>query len=68
MDSDVWTSEQPTSPGLYWYRKDSGHEPDVVKVSEWAWRGLEMNFHDDDRWYVLLPGQWAGPLRPPRGR
>lgn len=77
MSEMNWTTEKPTIPGLYWYRqmpaRNPGpfevdpvfYEPDVVKVESYDGR-LRMNFHDDDHWYPVRDGEWAGPLEPPR--
>lgn len=32
MNELTWTTDPPTQPGLYWYRRDSNDQPDIVLV------------------------------------
>jgi len=63
-----WTTQKPTVPGLYWYRKSRDSKAYVVEV--------EL---DDDRLMVddtstdhcrgsvsTMEGEWAGPLLAPK--
>jgi hypothetical protein len=60
----TWTSNKPTKPGWYWWRK--GRLCGVREVKYWFTfnsHGLYMT----GRGYVQhLDGEWAGPLNPPK--
>lgn len=68
MSDPKWTTEKPTSPGWYWYRKDPPAAPTLIYCGA-AWDHLvdfaglaePVTFMTDH----LMEGEWAGPLESP---
>ena len=63
----MWTTDQPTSPGWYWFRDLSKHyederEPFVVKVRQRGDRLAVGNCYLDGAPYGN--GEWQGPITP----
>ena len=61
-----WTTQAPTAPGLYWYRRLAALKAHIVEV-ELEGETLKTNdrYIDDCRGEVTtIEGQWAGPLPP----
>ncbi|HXC68111.1 MAG TPA: hypothetical protein VN638_11865 [Nitrospiraceae bacterium] len=61
-----WTTQAPTAPGLYWYRRSAALKAHIVEV-ELEGETLKANdrYIDDCRGEVTtIEGQWAGPLPP----
>ena len=71
--SMIWSTEKPTTMGLYWYREivNSVKIPTIVQVVSYPPEGrlLEARKLADPTIYHLreLRGEWAGPLAPPEG-
>lgn len=67
----IWSTEKPTTVGLYWYREivNSVKIPTIVQVVSYPSDGgfLEARKLADSTIYRLreLRGEWAGPLAPP---
>jgi hypothetical protein len=64
----IWTTEKPTKPGWYWYRKDPVDASMLLycgatwdHIVDFAGLNEPVAFMKDH----LLEGQWAGPLEPP---
>ena len=55
-----WSSENPTTPGLYWYIHDQNAIPVTVSVDQYQ---VERVTKVKDYW--RKGSQWAGPLTPP---
>jgi len=65
-----WTSDNPTQPGWYWWRRYD-FETMILKVVRDSQQVLRVGVVEDE--YLLtnqsvenLNGEWAGPLEPPR--
>jgi hypothetical protein len=65
----VWTDQRPSCPGWYWHKAPGIGEPKLVLVDNgridtklMADLGPPLHLVDVQR----IPGQWAGPLDPPR--
>lgn len=69
-----WTKTLPTSPGMYWWRREHGDELMMRRIDEWP--GTDDHLlvtvdHQVSEWrdgVVLLDklgGEWYGPLQPP---
>lgn len=70
MSQDTWTTDKPTTPGVYWF---DGYI-DVGIVDAW-YRGVVVVSDRQDVQFVgdtacvslqALAGKWAGPMPPPR--
>lgn len=53
-----WTSDKPTKPGWYWYRK-AGEGPHYADFSHTSGGDIYLVTFDG------AAGEWAGPLEPP---
>jgi hypothetical protein len=64
----MWTTQKPTAPGLYGYRKSPDAKPYVVEVElENGTLTIDDQNTDQCRGRVAsIEGQWAGPLLPPK--
>jgi hypothetical protein len=64
----TWTSEKPTKPGWYWWRR--GHADPARLIyhgAEWD-RIVDFAGLDEPVTFIsghLIEGEWAGPLEPP---
>jgi hypothetical protein len=65
----MWSPERPTCAGWYWYKSPGIGEPRLIHVDNgridtklMADLGPPNNLVDVNR----IPGQWAGPIEPPR--
>lgn len=72
----TWTTEKPTQPGWYWYKKGR-HRPFIVEI----FKGEIFGYHGTDGKELIVDqnefvrdldsrvrkmnGQWAGPIFPP---
>jgi len=61
----TWTTEKPTQPGWYWWRKSRRHEIEIAKL--WDVDNIYGQFHQDPHVFRVdeVGGEWAGPLAPP---
>ena len=59
-----WTSEPPTAPGWYWWRKRAGKVPSVVEIEESEAFPGKLVRRDRDE-FLPSYGKWAGPLQEP---
>ena len=64
----TWTTEKPTTPGLYGYRKSRAGKAYVVEVEL---DGATLKVDDKNTAHCVGPiltieGEWAGPLLPPK--
>ncbi|MEP6959524.1 MAG: hypothetical protein ABI980_12410 [Nitrospirota bacterium] len=59
----TWMKEQPTKPGWYWWRSHRRVEPDILKVEI---SGDKFVIYRDQEVLEPPPGEWAGPLDPPK--
>ena len=67
-----WTTEKPTSPGWYWYGPEKEVLPIIVLIQKredivgvvklFALFIESLDILETEN----LPGQWAGPLLPPK--
>lgn len=68
--SYVWTNEQPTVPGWYWWRETTNHEPAVLKVYKfWVMPphgGKYVLATTSQHLVEYMNGQWAGPIEEPK--
>ena len=61
----IWTSEEPTKPGFYWY-KDPRCAPTIFLLDRDDETG-DMFLIEGGCWdFGELDGQWFGPLNPPQ--
>ncbi len=64
----MWTTEQPTVPGLYWFRRYAGDTAEIVELRDGG--GLTFVYemgHDDGVQLTDWPaGEWYGPLEAPK--
>jgi hypothetical protein len=63
-----WTTQKPTVPGLYWYRRGSNVKAYIVEV-ELAGEILTVDNKNVDHCkgpVSTIDGEWAGPLLPPK--
>lgn len=58
-----WTTEKPTTPGWYWWRRNN-EAPKVLEIKEWGDGYLDA--HGVGLvWSVNnLDGEWQGPIVP----
>ena len=64
--ASTWTTQAPTAPGLYWYRKSLGLKAHLVEV-ELDGGTLKVDDQSTDQCrgeVTTIEGQWAGPLPP----
>jgi hypothetical protein len=69
METLTWTTDKPTEPGFWWYRKHQTHAPSLLETYIALNRQLYTRFCDGSgsRYPVeTFDGEWAGPLEPPR--
>jgi hypothetical protein len=64
----IWTTQKPTAPGLYWYRRSRDSRAHVVEVEL---DGSTLTVDDKNTAHcrgsvVTIEGEWAGPLLPPK--
>ena len=57
----TWTKEKPTVNGWYWYRSQA-----YGKVIGKVYNG-RVHWNRDSSRIARLVGEWAGPIREPRG-
>lgn len=57
-----WTTETPTSPGLYWYRQADG-EMDTVYLDDDLMNESMSFVSDIIKWWNIVA--WSGPIMPP---
>jgi hypothetical protein len=64
----TWTTQKPTAPGLYGYRKSRDGKAYVVDVElENGTLKVDNKNADHCRGAVAtIEGEWAGPLLPPK--
>jgi len=66
-----WTTDKPTKPGWYWYKKedhDMFHADgiaivEVIKEEDWL---VCRHSNSDNEWIEDSQAQWAGPLETPK--
>ena len=63
----IWTTEQPTKPGWYWYRK-SEQEKNLLKLGVYAFSDQMKAIWPSGRSesVISMPGEWSGPVEVPR--
>ena len=64
----IWTTQKPTVPGLYWYRKSRDSKAYVVEV-ELINDTLTVDDKNADQcrgFIATIEGEWAGPLLSPK--
>ena len=64
----TWTTQKPTTPGLYGYRNSREGKAYVVEVEL---DGDTLKINDKNTKHcrgpvVTIEGEWAGPLLPPK--
>ena len=60
----TWTTQAPTAPGLYWYRRSVALKAYIVEV-ELDGDTLKVDDQQSDHCrgnVTAIEGQWAGPL------
>jgi hypothetical protein len=64
--TSTWTTQAPTAPGLYWYRRSLGLKAHIVEVElDGDTLRVDDKYTDQCRGEVTtIEGQWAGPLPP----
>ena len=64
----TWTTQKPTVPGLYGYRKSRDVKAYIVDVElKNAALTVDNTYADHCRGAVAtIEGEWAGPLLPPK--
>jgi hypothetical protein len=63
-----WTTDKPTKPGWYWYRRSGSSEALLVHHGFACDQIVELPGVDEPvtfRTENIDNGQWAGPLEPP---
>ena len=62
----TWTTEKPTVPGLYWYRRSLGLRSMIfeVEIQDGTLTVIGENAECSGE-VATIEGQWAGPLEPP---
>jgi hypothetical protein len=60
----MWTTDKPTVPGWYWWRRTVARQPAKVYVLEFI---ESHNGLHNSRWgsVMVLDGEWAGPINQP---
>jgi len=58
-----WTTEPPTQPGCYWFRRDPPSRDMMVQVRETNGE-LTVSWPDKDQPVVKLRAHWRGPIQP----
>ena len=58
-----WTTEPPTQPGTYWFRRDSPSREIMVQVRE-THGELTVWWPDKDQPVETLKAYWRGPIPP----
>jgi hypothetical protein len=64
----TWTTQKPTAPGLYGYRKSPDEKAYIVDV-EIVNGALTVDNKNADQCrgpVATIEGEWAGPLLPPK--
>jgi hypothetical protein len=74
-----WTTDKPTKPGVYWYRKNRASVSNVelccvqyVRYPGQRHQTIESVFHvtkfgRTKYWSINeFDGEWAGPIEPPK--
>ena len=64
--ASTWTTQTPTMPGLYWYRRSANMKANIVEVElEGDTLTVDDQYIDYCRGEVTtIEGQWSGPLPP----
>lgn len=64
----IWTTQKPTAPGLYGYRKSRDAKAYVLDVElKNGVPTVDNKYADHCRGAVAtIEGEWAGPLLPPK--
>jgi hypothetical protein len=63
-----WTSEPPTQPGCYWFRRDPPSRDMMVQVRETDGAlTVTLRWSEPDQPVATLKGQWRGPIPPSTG-
>lgn len=73
-EEEMWTTEQPTKPGVYWFEGEAGVEHGN---NDWQWYRVGPTIAElsvtrtwrvfGDKSYRIrdIRGRWAGPIVPP---
>jgi hypothetical protein len=62
----TWTTEKPTVPGWYWWRRPYGKREiqTIIRVKEYKFQPGIVFIYSGRR-IEDCRGEWAGPLEPP---
>jgi len=63
-----WSTEPPTQPGCYWFRRDPPSRDMMVQVRETDGAlTVTVQWSEPDQPVATLKGQWRGPIPPSSG-
>ena len=67
--SDIpWSSEPPTQPGTYWFKRESTSRAVLMDVRETDGAlTVTVQWSEPDQPVATLKGQWRGPMPPSSG-
>jgi len=61
----IWTTEKPTKPGWYWYRKNE-QEKSLLKLGVYTFSDQMKAIWPSGRSesVISMSGEWSGPVGP----
>jgi hypothetical protein len=63
-----WTTEPPTQPGTYWFKREPTSRAVMMDVRETDGAlTVTIQWSDPDQPVATLKGQWRGPIPPSSG-
>jgi hypothetical protein len=63
-----WTTEQPTQPGTYWFKREPTSRAVMMDVGETDGAlTVTVQWSEPDQPVATLKGQWRGPMPPSSG-